>query len=161
MVGGDIRGCASEVRAAICSRLRGRQRKLNQYFFDDEQMLAELFRSIDDVNAKLEAGIFSLASEIKDTDIRTDDLKFDSAYEQITILFLRPEYEHFIAVLQEVEADLKNAATIGICDYEQFEKYREMVREVSKRYDVRNIAAIMARITQIVRDALKNKREKP
>ena len=32
---------------------------------------------------------------------------------------------------------------------------RDMIRAVSDRYDVRNIAAVMARITHIVRTALK------
>jgi hypothetical protein len=50
---------------------------------------------------------------------------------QIMILFLRGEYEDFAALLREIEDDLKNAMTIGLCDFEQFGKYRDMIRAVS------------------------------
>ena len=89
--------------------------------------------------------------------MKVDDLKFDFSYEQVVILFLRREYEDFAALLREVEEDLKHATTIGVADFDLFDKYRDMVRAVSDRYDVRNIAAVMARITQIVRTALKAK----
>ena len=91
--------------------------------------------------------------------MKVDDLKFDFSYEQVVILFLRREYEDFAALLREVEEDLKNARTIGLCDLDQFDRYRDMIRAVSDRYDVRNIAAVMARITQIVRSALKAKEQ--
>lgn len=111
---------------------------------DDEQILAEIFASIDDFNAKIEAGISNIAVQVQPLDVKVDDLKFDFSYEQVVILFLRREYEDFAALLREVEEALKNAATIGVADFEQFNKYRDMIRAVSDRYDVRNIAAVMA-----------------
>jgi hypothetical protein len=121
---------------------------------DDEQVLAELFASIDDVNAKLEAGIFNLNLQVKDFDVKADDLKFDFAYEQMVILFLRPEYQDFNALLAELDDELKNSTAIGICAYDQFDGYRDIIRDVSKCFNVRNIAAVMARIVAIVREDL-------
>jgi hypothetical protein len=34
----------------------------------------------------------------------------------MVLLFLRREYEDFAALLREVEEDLKNARTTGVCD---------------------------------------------
>jgi hypothetical protein len=127
---------------------------------DDEQMLTELYASIDEINAKLEAGIFSLEAKIKDLDVKADDIKFDFDYEQVILLFLRHEYEDFKAVLQQIEDDLKETATVGLCSYEQFEQYRRIIRDVSKVHDVRSIPAVMAKIVSIVRESLK-KEPKP
>jgi hypothetical protein len=127
---------------------------------DDEQVLAEIFASIDDLNAKIESGISGIVAQIQPLDVKVDDLKFDFSYEQVVILFLRQEYQDFAALLREVEEDLKGAAIIGVAGFDQFDHYRDMIRAVSDRYDVRNIAAVMARITQIVRTALKAKEPK-
>jgi hypothetical protein len=122
---------------------------------DDEQMLAELYASIDDINAKLEAGIFSLESTMKEFDVKADDIKIDFDYEQIVLLFLRHEYDNFNAILQQIEDDLKETATVGICTYEQFEQYRRMIQEVSKVYDVRNLPAVMNTLVVLARESLK------
>jgi hypothetical protein len=123
---------------------------------DDQQMLQEIFASIDDVNAKLEAGIF--IAPAKEIDVGNfDALTFEFSYEQVNILFLRREYEDFTALLAEVEEDLKTSSMVGLADLEDFGAYRKMIQEVTKRHNVRNIGAVMARITQIVRAALKAK----
>jgi len=117
---------------------------------DDEQMLAELYASIDEVNAKLEAGIFTLEQKIEVNAGRLEDVKFDFEYEQVALLFLKHEYANFMEVVKELEDDLAQASQICLCGHEQFEAYKQMIKEVSKRENIRNTTAVMARIMEIV-----------
>ena len=73
---------------------------------DDQQVLLELYNAIDEINAKLESGIFNFERDIKDISVSVDEVKLSFEYEQVTILFLKHEYEDFMKVIAELE-DLK------------------------------------------------------
>lgn len=126
---------------------------------DDQQALVELYKAIDDINAKIESGIFGLEEDIKGLSVQVDEIKFEYEYEQVTLLFLKHEYEDFSKILAEL-TELDEAREILVCDFEQFPKFKAMIQEVSKKENVRNIAAIMTTIFSIVKEGLKTQKLK-
>ena len=127
---------------------------------DDQQILLELYEAIDELNAKLESGIFNFEHDIKDLNVSVDELKISFDYEQVTILFLRHEYEDFSKILAEME-DLSDSREIMLCLLDQFDTYKEMIQAVSKKNNVRNIAAIMTTVLAIVKEYLAKETETP
>lgn len=126
---------------------------------DDPQALVELYKAIDDINAKIESGLVGLEEKIEDLNVQVDEIKFKFDYEQVELLFLKTEYDDFTKVLDELTG-LQDSRDILICNYEQFEKYKSMIQEVSKKENVRNIAAIMTRIFAIISESLKDQKGK-
>lgn len=116
--------------------------------FDDPQVLRELYEEIDNVNAKIETGISDEDfKKLKQYTVPSVSLDFD--YEEVTILFLRSGYEEFMDIIERMEKD-----ELFIADRKEFSKYAKTVQKVAKEYDIRNIASIMLKITEIVRDYL-------
>ena len=114
--------------------------------------------AIDEINAKLESGIFNFERDIKDISVNVDEVKLSFDYEQVTILFLKHEYEDFMKVIAELE-DLKKAKDVMLCGLDQFDVFREMIQTVSKKNNVRNIAAIKTTMMSIVKTALTETKE--
>ncbi len=91
--------------------------------------------------------------EIKEFSISLDEVKLSFDYEQVTILFLKHEYEDFKKVLDEI-GSLEESREILVGLFDQFPQYRDMIQAVSKKNNVRNIAAIMTVIIGIVKQYL-------
>jgi len=127
---------------------------------DDEQMLAELYASIDDLNARLESGISGLEKDIKDINVKADDISFQFEYEQVLILFLKHEYENFTALIKELEQSMASSKDICLCNFDQFESFKNTIKEVSKAHNIRNTSAVMAKIVEIVRESLRQPKKK-
>lgn len=121
--------------------------------YDDPIILQELYSEIEDINAKLESGIFDSDLNVEMPSIPADDLKFDFDYELLQILFLPKQKEEFEEILKLMETD----AEIYLADKADFERMKEQMIKISKNENIRNTSAIMAKMVDIVEEHYKNK----
>jgi len=113
---------------------------------DDEQVLAEIYASIQDVEERIRTGVFE--EEIKDKlkALGVDEITIDLDYQVVNMVFLSAKKRQFDDVLRMLEAD----SAIYSADLDQFEAFAGAVRQVSKAENVRNIATILGKMVEIV-----------
>lgn len=122
--------------------------------YDDPIMLKDLYAEIQDINAKLESGILEGEISIDLPAVSVDELTFDFDYEMLQILFLPKQKERFENVLKLIEAD----AEVYLADKADFERMKEQVIKISKKENIRNASALMARMVDIVEEYYQNKK---
>lgn len=116
---------------------------------DNPQVLAELYKEIEDVEARLATGLAAdLEVPVDSEALKVDELGVDLGFEQVEILFLPAEFLRFEQALASLASDCHVYATA----YEQWDRFKALGRKSSKAFDVRNIGAIMARLLDVVED---------
>ncbi len=114
--------------------------------YDDPFLLREIYAEIGDITAKLESGILDGELDMDMPSLSADDLAFDFDYEMLQILFLPRQKEKFEEVLSLLQRD----AEIYVADKADFVRLRDVMVDISKRENIRNVSAIMARMIDIV-----------
>lgn len=120
--------------------------------FDDREVLLEIYNSIDDVNAKIESAIFDEDIQNAFSSVNVDEFAFDFDVQAVKILFLKHQNIKFEEALERIESDEKGY----VAPMEEWDKFVESVKKVSKREDIRSIASIVSRMCDIVIDYYKN-----
>jgi hypothetical protein len=113
---------------------------------DDPQVLAELFEEIEDLNAKLETGLNEQDLKLDLRAPHIDSVELDLDFELVNVLFMSHQYERWKEAVELIADD----AHLYIADSKDWERFAETVRTVSKREGIRNIAAIITRMVDIV-----------
>lgn len=123
--------------------------------YDDPIMLKDLYMEIQNINAKLESGILDGEMAIDLPTVSVDELTFDFDYEILNILFLPKQVQKLDEVLARIEPEAK----VYLADKEDFEKLKEQMIKISKRDNIRNTAALFARMIELVEQSLNQKEE--
>ena len=113
---------------------------------DDPQVLAQLYAEIESIDAKLESGILDdeLTFDIKSVPV--DEVALAAEHELLFVMFLPRQYARF----EQALAALEPSAQVLLADYADFDRFKEAAQKVAKRDNVRNTAAILARMTDAV-----------
>lgn len=114
--------------------------------FDNLDVLAELYKEIEDVNEKLASGITDMDLQIDAPILHAGDIEVNFDFETLSILFMPKQANRFDEILSTIEPESK----IYLADKADFERMKTQIQEVSKRENIRNMSAIMARILDIV-----------
>jgi ParB-like chromosome segregation protein Spo0J len=113
---------------------------------DDPQVLAALYAEIQSIDAKLESGVFESDLEFDLKSVTVDEIALTAGHELVVLMFLPRQYERF----EDALAQLDSGARVHLADYADFERYKEAAQKVAERDNVRNSAAIMSRMIDIV-----------
>jgi len=123
---------------------------------DDQQVLKELWNDIKDVDQKIRSGIRDNDFDnIKFRGVKMDDVALDFEFKTVKLVFLYSGMEKFDNVLKELE-DCDRAY---LADKKDFDKFAKTLRDLSKLEDIRNIASLMGRFCDIVKDHIKVRKE--
>ena len=71
--------------------------------------------------------------------------------EEMTILFLKSGYDKAIDVMDRLDKE-----EYRIADKNDFDKYVKTVQKLGKEYNIKNIASIMVKMIDIVKEHLDN-----
>ncbi|HOI37202.1 MAG TPA: ParB/RepB/Spo0J family partition protein [Bacillota bacterium] len=112
---------------------------------DDPQMLAELYRSIEDLNERIKVGLPELEAGKFDP-VGMDEVRLDVDYEVVNIVFLPQQKVQFDDAINL----LAKSGDVLVEQFGVFESFREAVAKTSEAYNVRNIAGILAKMAEIV-----------
>jgi len=122
----------------------------------DAQLLKELFDSIETIDNKIMSGItsddFDMVKNLKSS---IEEIKIDINYEFISIAFLPTDFEKWneiMPMLQKKEENKNFAANI-----ELFPQFKDQVREVFERENIRSISSALVKMLDIVKEYYENK----
>lgn len=114
---------------------------------DNQQVLKELYDSIQDAEARLEAFLDPVDFEQKFDNVQIGDIETDIQFKQISFLFLAHQLDAFDEVVSEIDTD---TAMIGIADLKQYEKAKEAIQRVREVDDIRAVGMIISKMCDIV-----------
>lgn len=124
--------------------------------YDDPDVLAELYNSIRDLDAKLATGLTDLETAMEAPMVPTSQVEVSFNYEPVYILFLSRQAEAFVGMFDRLEQEVP----IFAADMEDFDAYVKMVGSVTKHEGIRNISGVMSHIIKIVNDHYKEGKKK-
>lgn len=118
---------------------------------DDEQILRQLWESIEDVDARLEAFIDPADLEIDVQPTPLGDVRLDFDYSTVLINFLPYEKELFHRALEQIGENLdKNADGMYMAELKLLEEFKEAVNRIQNEYEVRAVGTILSTMSEIV-----------
>ena len=124
--------------------------------FDDKDVLKQLYDSISDINAKIASGVSETELGNVEVDVDMTEVKIDKEFEPILIMFTKEDKENLDRIIEELDVPEYEKMIADIRDFKAFSK---LCNRVSKKFDVRNIAGIMALIIKLAREKLNDEAE--
>jgi len=121
---------------------------------DDRQILAEIYNSIEDIQARIASGVFVEDININFDPVNVDDIKLDVDFEAVNFSFLSEKKKEFEDVINLIITD----KDVYVSDLKNFENFKKAVQTLSKAENVRNIGAIIARMNEIVLNYYKERK---
>jgi len=114
---------------------------------DNAQVLKELYDSINDAEARIEAFLDPADFELKLDSVGVGDIETDIQFKQISFLFLSHQLESFEDAANEID---KDTSVVGIAELEQYDQIKEAIRKVREIDDIRAVGMIVSRMSEIV-----------
>lgn len=119
---------------------------------DDDQILLEIYNSIDDIEARAYTGL-SEKSIMKDINsIELDEVGVEYETEVVSLLFTEKGAKDFEQTLERVQ----NSEKILMAEKTLFDEFVKSAREIAMNDDIRNVTAIVLRMCQIVNEYYEN-----
>ena len=118
--------------------------------FDDPELLAELYSSINSAGARLEAYVDedALKAQLLDAaHIDIGDIETDINFRMATFLFLPHQLEKFDEMISLIDPDTK---LVGISELSYFEKFKETLTKTRECEDIRSLGMILSKMCDIV-----------
>ena len=116
--------------------------------YDNVQILAELYNEMESINEKLASGVAETDFQIEVPSISADDIEVHFDFELLNILFMPKQAQRFDEILGIIDPSAK----LYLADKADFDRMKNAIQEISKRDNVRNISAILARMLDIVEE---------
>ncbi|HZX21027.1 MAG TPA: ParB N-terminal domain-containing protein [Clostridia bacterium] len=112
---------------------------------DNEQIVKQIYQSIEDANVKLEAFIDKdLDMEIKKVQI--SDIIVDLNYRTVLLTFLPTEKEYFEEIAEEIN---KQYDGMYLADKEKFQDFVDIINKIDKEYDIRSVTTALGKMVEI------------
>lgn len=127
--------------------------------FDDPELLAELFNSINSAEARLEAyinedNLKTQLEKIQSVDISS--IETDITFRVVSFLFLPHQLNKFDNAIEAVDRD---AELIGISELGYYEKFKNALLKTRECEDIRSVGMILSKMCDIVIDHYNKKEE--
>lgn len=122
---------------------------------DDPQLVKQIFDSIQDLDARLEAYIDPDDLDIELEPVPDMGLRVDYGGTAIYITFLPYEKETFSRALEAVKDELKGSAEAAyLAEQSVLDEFRQMLLRAGQEYEVKAIGTTLAKCAQIVLEHL-------
>jgi hypothetical protein len=117
----------------------------------DPELVARLFTSIGDVEARLEAFIDPAMLEIEVPKVSIDEIDMGIPYETVIISFIPFEREYFERTVEIVEKELRgtNADAAWLAEHKAYETWQTLAYRIIDEFDIRTMSTIMKRIAEL------------
>jgi len=112
---------------------------------DDPQVAQEIFDRIDDVTERIKSGVQEADFDLDSEPVEVDPIEVDFDQEIVNLVFLPRQYEDF----DDLVSTLNDESEIYLADLEDFPDFQAIARDVSERYDIHSMPAIVHRIVEI------------
>lgn len=124
--------------------------------YDDPQLLARLFESIGDVDARLEAFVDPKSIDVDIPRIRIEDIELGMRFETVIIMFIPFEKASVKDALRVVEHELDgtNTKEAWLADLDYFEAFRKVGRQITREYDIHTMSTVLYKMAELAQGAL-------
>jgi len=119
---------------------------------DDRQLVAELFKKIQDVDARIEAYIDPKDLEINLEPINIPELDVGIDFKAVTFAFLPNQVEQFNDVMKAIDPQ---TGILGVSELKHWDKFKEALNQIREIEDIRAIGMAISRMSEITLDYLK------
>lgn len=117
---------------------------------DNEQIVQQIYQSIQDADVKLEAFI-DHKLDVDVPKIKIDDIIVDIKYRTVLLTFLPSEQEFFEEIAKDINLTYDQ---IYLAELEKFEDFKKIINRVSEEYDIRSMATALNKMTEITAEYL-------
>jgi ParB-like nuclease domain len=119
---------------------------------DDDTLLAQIFASIDDVDAKLEAFINPDDLKLPEVDqTRLPRIDLDFEFRTVLFTFLPRQHERFTHAVEQLEAQTPlEHDELMLIDRELFEWWQACMSRTRREYDARSLTTVVSKIVDTV-----------
>ena len=114
---------------------------------DNRQILAELYREMENIHDRIESGVTDAELDGMTKELSVDEVLVKLDFEVVNIVFLpeqRKDYDEVIAILSS------SAHSTDVAPLQGFATFKAALNAVQKTENVRNIAAALHRMCEIV-----------
>ena len=124
--------------------------------YDDPQLLARIFESIGDVDARLEAFIDPKMIEVHIPRIKVDDVDLGMRFETVIIMFIPWERGYVKEALAAIEQELvgTQAHEAWLVDIEFFDNFKKLGRQITKEYDIHSMSTALYKMAELARQQM-------
>jgi len=121
--------------------------------YDDPQLLARIFESIGDVDARLEAFIDPKMVEVTIPRIQIDDIDLGMRFETVIVMFIPWERQYVKESLAAIERELvgTQAHEAWLADLELFDNFKKLGRQLTKEYDIHSMSTALYKMAELAR----------
>jgi len=117
---------------------------------DNEQIVQQIYQSIQDANIKLEAFI-DKDLDIDVNKIKISDIIVDINYRTVLLTFLPTEKDYFEEIADEIN---KQYDGMYLAEKKQFEDFVNIINKIDEEYDIRSVATALSKMTEITAEYL-------
>ena len=149
--------CLVDVTGLPRSSIAAKQLALNSIQgYDDPQLLARIFESIGDVDARLEAFIDAKMIEVHIPRIKVDDVDLGMRFETVIIMFIPWERQYVKDALTAIEHELigTQAHEAWLADLEFFDNFKKLGRQITKEYDIHSMSTALYKMAELARQQM-------
>jgi hypothetical protein len=118
---------------------------------DDPELVARIFASIGDIDARLEAFIDPAVLDMQVPSVQVDDIDMGLKYETVIIQFVPWERQHFEDAARIVERELQatNAKIAYMAELERFQTWQNLNLRIVDEYDIRTMSTVLTKIADL------------
>jgi len=118
---------------------------------DDEQLLAQIYRSIQDAESRLEAFIDKKYEVPEIPHVAIENLNIETDYRTVALVFMQTQEETFKRAADKLVSTYES---LYLAELQQFELFRQIVHRMNAEYDIRQLATALTKMAEIVLDYL-------
>lgn len=124
---------------------------------DDPGVLAELYREIDDIQARIDTALSEVELDLSGARVNPSQFQLDWDFEILQLVFLSHQstrFEHIINVISDADR-------VDVADVSAFAEFAAVARKVGKGFDIRNLTAIVLKMVELCEKQLAIEVESP
>lgn len=115
----------------------------------DDQLVKRLYDDIESVDRRIEAYIDEEDLDVPTEDYSVERVDADMERHTVNMMFLPRQLEQFEDTIDSLSRDTER---VYIADVDEWEEFSETVNEIRDVEEIRSIAAVMSRMTEIVNE---------
>lgn len=118
---------------------------------DDPELVARIFATIGDVDARLEAFIDPSILDIQIPSVQVDDIDLGLKYETVIIQFVPWERQYFEDAARVVERELQatGAKVAYMAELDRFKSWQNLNLRIVDEYDIRTMSTVLTKIAEL------------
>jgi ParB-like chromosome segregation protein Spo0J len=128
---------------------------------DNEQLLAEIYRQIEDAENKLESFIDPKLLDLELPSMKVETLDVSLAFKVVLLIFLPAVKERFDKALEYIRESGKTIDGVYLARDTDYEPLEAAIRKINAEYDIRIVSDILGKMAELATASMGKSLEEP